>query len=114
MKNENKRKYGHGNNRKNERLVMRMTNNEDTKLNDLVRYLGKSKSDVMRDALDMLYQSEGGDEIRNKAPKNANTYISLSNSDLEKLNDLSRDLGESSSDVIRKAINLFKIYNELD
>lgn len=54
---------------KDSRLVMRMTSKDDDKLQSLADYLCKSRSDVMRDALNMLYQAEGGDDIRNKAPK---------------------------------------------
>ena len=95
---------------KDERLVMRMTTKEDEKLHSLTEYLCKSRSDVMREALDLLYQSEGGDEIRNKTPKECNTHLRLSNSDLEKLDSMSRECGESKSDVVRKAIDFYHLY----
>lgn len=107
MKNENKKKEP-----KDGRLIMRMTNTDEDKLQNLSNYLCKSRSDVMRDALDLFYKSEGGDDIRNKAPKECNTHLRLPNSDLDKLESLSRDYGESKSDVVRKAIELYKIYKE--
>ena len=103
MKNEKKKKV-----LKDERLVMRMTSVDDDKLHSLTEYLCKSRSDVMRDALNLLYQSEGGDDIRNKPPKECNTHLRLSNSDLEKLNNMSREYGESKSDVVKKAIDFYQ------
>lgn len=112
--NNNTRKYGHGENRKDGRLVMRMTGREDTKLNNLTRYLGKTRSEVMRDALDMLYCSEGGDDICNRPAKNSSKGLTLSETDMRRLNELSEDLGESASDIVRKAVGLYKAFKEMD
>ena len=115
MQNENgKRKYGHGENRKDGRLVMRMTNRENTKLSDLTQYLGKSRSEIMREALDMYYKSEGGDDIRNRPPKQSIVQFNLANIDKENLRYLSRELDEPESEVIRKAIGLYRMFKELD
>ena len=113
MKNENsKRKYGHGENRKNSQVEVRITQYEDDKLHHLTHYLSKSKSDVMRDALNRLYDLEGGDDIRNRPPKNSIGNFNLSKSDLEVLNSLSQESGESQTEIIRKAITLFKTCKE--
>ena len=99
MKNENnKRKYGHGDNRKDGQLIMRTTKTEDNHLRALANHLGKSKS-------------EGGDDILNRPPKNNNAHFSLAKGDLDKLSSLSKDLGVSESDIVRKAIELLDIFN---
>lgn len=112
MKNNSKRKYGRGDDRKDGRLVMRMTNTEDQRLQDLTQYLGKSRSDVMRDALDMLYESEGGDEIRNKPPKEVDVHFTLSPNDLDRLTRLTQNNDVSASDVIKRALELYSVYKD--
>lgn len=102
MSNEKKKKE-----LKDSRLVMRMTGKDDDKLHSLSNYLCKSRSDVMRDALDRMYEAEGGDDIRNRPPKECNTHVSLTNREREYLDELSKSSGDSESAIIRKALALY-------
>ena len=108
MSNEKKKKE-----LKDNRLVMRMTGSDDNKLHSLSNYLGKSRSDVMRDALDRMYEAEGGDNIRNKPPKECNTHVSLTNREREYLDELSKSSGDSESTIIRKALACYAKIREL-
>lgn len=106
------RKYGRGDDKKDERLVMRTNAKIEQRLTDLTQYLCLSRSDVMREALDRLYDFEGGDEIRNKPPKNANVHINLGSEDLNKLTQLTNNGEISASDIVKRALDLYSAYKD--